>query len=99
MADWNNFLRTDDFRAYRKKQIEAVAANIKVAVRQIVTGGKVDLSELKGKQEMIKLFLKLPETLTNDKQTMDILSVQLDEDINEITKFLIRQSFTEKGTP
>lgn len=95
MSDWNNFLRSDDFRSYRKKQIEAVAAHIQKAAYQTVKNGKVDLAALQGKLEMINLFLKVPETLTKDAETLSILSVQTDEDVSNITQFLIRQSLAE----
>lgn len=93
--DWTAFLRSDDFRAYRRKQIEAVAANLKKASYQIITNGKVDLSALQGKLEMINLFLKIPETLTKDMETLSILAVQMDEDVSNIAQFLIRQSLAE----
>lgn len=93
--DWTAFLRSDEFRSYRRKQIEAVAAHLKKASYQIITNGKVDLSELKGKLEMINLFLKVPESLTKDKETLSILAVQMDEDASNITQFLIRSTLAE----
>ena len=95
MSDWNAFLRSDEFRAYRKKQIEMVAAHLKKASYQIVTNGKVDLAALQGKMAMINLFLKLPETLTQDRKTQELLAVQMDEDTANIAQFLIRHSLAE----
>ena len=95
MSDWNEFLRSDGFRDYRRKQIEAVAVNLKKTAFQTVSKGNVELSELKGKLEMINLFVRLPETLTQDVKTKELLAVQLDEDVNHITQFLIRQSLAE----
>ena len=92
MADWNSFLRSDDFRAYRKKQVEMVAAHLKKASYQIITNGKVDLLALQGKLEMIRLFLRLPESLTQDKELLELLSVQMDEDAAGIAQYLIRQA-------
>jgi hypothetical protein len=96
MSDFIPFLRSDDFRAYRRKQVEMVASHLKKSSYQMITGGSVDLSALKGKLEMVKLFLRVPETLTNDKQTLELLSVQLDEDVSGITQFLIRQTLAEQ---
>ena len=93
--DWSNFLRSDDFRAYRKKQIEMVAAHLKNASYQVVTNGKVDLAALQGKLEMIKLFLHLPGSLTQDKRTQELLVVQLNEDTANLAQFLIRHSLAE----
>jgi hypothetical protein len=92
MTDWNSFLRSDEFTEYRKRQIKAVAHNIKTVASQITTKGALDLPKLQGKLEMINLFLKLPETLTKDTKTQEILRLQLDEDINTITQMLIRDS-------
>jgi hypothetical protein len=95
MADWNQFLRSTDFRAYRKKQTEMVAQHLKKIAYQSVTNGKVDLAALQGKMEMINLFIRLPETLTQDEKTKDLLTVQMDEDVSNIAQFLIRQSLAE----
>jgi len=92
---WNEFLRSDDFRAYRKKQVEMVAAHLKKASYQIITNGKVDFGSLQGKMEMIKLFLHLPNELTQDKKTNELLTVQLDEDTANLAQFLIRQALAE----
>lgn len=92
MSDFNAFLRTDDFRAYRRKQVEMVAAHLKNSAFQLVTNGKVDLAALQGKLEMINLFLRLPGALTQDKELKELLAVQLDEDTGNIAQFLIRQS-------
>lgn len=96
MTAWNEFLRSDDFRAYRNKQVEMVAAHLKKASYQIITNGKVDLAALQGKLEMINLFLKVPESLTKDKETLNLLAVQMDEDVSNIAQFLIRQSLAEE---
>ena len=96
MSDWNSFLRSDDFKAYRRKQVEMAAAHLQTMSRQSITNGKVDLAALHGKLEMIRLFLKLPESLTKDKETLELLSVQTDEDAANITQFLIRQALAEE---
>jgi predicted glycosyl hydrolase (DUF1957 family) len=95
VSDWNAFLRSDDFRAYRRKQVEMAAAHLKKAAYQLVTNGKVDLAALQGKLEMINLFLKLPDTLTHDKELKELLSVQMDEDTGNIAQYLIRLSLAE----
>lgn len=92
MADWNTLLRSKDFRAYRKRQVEMVAQHLKKTAYQTVTNGTVDINELKGKMAMINLFMRLPSTLTQDKEIQTLLAVQLDEDVSNMAKFLIRQS-------
>lgn len=95
MADWSSFLRSDEFRLYRKKQVYAVADHIKKATFQLVSNGEVNQAALKGKMEMISIFLRLPETLTQDTKLKELLTIQLDEDVSNITKYLIRQSLNE----
>lgn len=90
--DWNSFLRSDEFREYRKRQVQAVADNFKTTAFQMASNGKADLAALKGKMEMIYIFLRLPERLTSDDKLKELLKIQLDEDVNNITKYLIRQS-------
>lgn len=95
MADWNNFLRSDDFKTYRKKQIEMVASHLQMMAKQSVSNGKVDLPALQGKLEMIRLFVRFPETLTQDKQLQELLSIQMDEDTAHIAQYLIRLTLAE----
>lgn len=93
--DWSSFLRSNEFKAYRKKQVEAVAQNMKKTAFQITANGNVNFESMKGKMEMINLFLRLPETLTQDITLKELLSAQLDEDVNNITRYLIRQSLKD----
>lgn len=93
--DWNQFLRSDDFRAYRKKQIEMIARHLKSVSYQLLTNGKVDLSSFQGKLEIIGLVMKFPATLTQDTETKDLLAVQLDEDTSNLAQYLIRQRLAE----
>jgi len=72
-----------------------VSAHIQQMSRQSVTNGKVDLASLQGKLEMIRHFLRLPESLTQDKELLELLSVQMDEDAAGITQYLIRQALAE----
>jgi hypothetical protein len=95
MTDWNSFLRSDEFRQYRKKQIQAVAHNIKKSAFQIISNGKIDLVILQGKLEMINILLRLPESLTKDDKLREQLKIQLDEDVSNLTKYLMRESLRD----
>lgn len=90
MTDWNNFLRSDEFREYRRRQVEVVSKNIRNIVSRVTTKSDIDTSELRGKMEMVYVFLRLPESLTEDPKLKEILKAQLDDDVNNITRTLIR---------
>lgn len=93
--DWSAFLKSDEFRTYRKRQAQAVADNIKFDINQLVSNGDFKLSAMAGKMEMIRALLRLPEALTEDKELKSLLSIQLDEDVANITKYLVRQSLND----
>ena len=92
MADWTALFRSNDFRSYRKKQAEMVASYLNDVVFQMVTGGKIDPTAFQGQMKVVKMFLELPATLTQDKEVLAILGLQTEEDIANITKFLVRRN-------
>lgn len=95
MSDWSSLFRSDEFRAYRKKQADMVANIIGAASRQVLSGGKVDISVLSGKLEMARMFFQLPPSLTQDEGLKELLAGQLAEDTAHIAQYLIRQSLAE----
>jgi len=91
VADYNELFRSNDFRAFRKKQVELVAETIKRGVFLATSGKPEALAELKGQLSIVKEFLRLPEALTGDEKTLEILRHQLTEDVDDITRILIRK--------
>ena len=97
MTDWNSFLRSDEFREYRRRQVEAVSKSISKTVEQVARNGKPSLEAMNGRLEMMSVFLRLPETLTQDESLLNVLRTQLDEDVGNITKMLMREKLKDDG--
>ena len=97
MTDWNEFFRTDTFRRYRKKQVEAVAEVIDKGLCDAVIGGDGarGFRKIDGQLEMARLMLKLPEALTNDAKLATMLNTQLSEDMAGLTRILMRKRIEE----
>lgn len=93
MTDWSNFLKTNEFRDYRKKQVEAIAISIENLLYKTVIGpeGVETINNIDGQLSMAKTLLKLPEQLTKDGELSELLEIQLIEDIANLTKALMRQ--------
>jgi len=91
MSDWNGFLKSNEFRDYRKKQVEMVAEVLNGKFAGIVIGMGSELAVTKGQMDMAKRFLELPETLTEDAGTLEYLDMQLTEDMANLTRMLMRK--------
>jgi hypothetical protein len=91
MADWSEFFKTDDFRAYRRHQAEVIAGLIYQQVKLAVAGRPEALSLLAGRLDVANEFLRLPENLTDDRATRELLDQQLTEDIVDITRMLVKR--------
>ncbi len=87
MTDFKEFLFTDDFKAYRKKQVQVIAKNIHNLLSGIEFPNKA--YEIQGALEMAQKIISLPSTLLNDKQLEQSLNRLLKEDMAGVTKYLI----------
>ena len=85
MTDFKEFLFTDDFKAYRKKQIQVIAKYIH---DNLYTN---DASETRGALELAQKIIGLPSTLLNDKDLEQSLNRLIKEDMAGITKYLVRR--------
>ena len=90
MTDWADLLNSDDYRAYRKKQMEAVADIISHAVNQLAAGNPTKIEQLEGQLDVVGTLLRLPETLTGDEGILQNLGLQYQEDIASVTKHLLK---------
>lgn len=93
MSDWSTFFKSEAFKAYRKKQVQAVARVIDEGMCDAVVGGggSGKLSRLDGQLDMARTMLKLPEGLTGDVDLANQLNQQLSEDMAGITLHLMRK--------
>jgi hypothetical protein len=91
MTDWNALFRTEEFRQYRKRQVEKVAEVIEVAMYSTVIGKGGELDAIKGAINMAKILIKLPEELTKDATLESELEMQLMTDMANLTTHLLRK--------
>ncbi len=81
---------SEDFAAYRKEQVKVVVAEVK---RLLSPGSAL---ELYGAMNMAKKILRLPATLTNDKELKMKLAAMLNEDFNRVYVELARQGVEDE---
>lgn len=98
MTDWNTFLQSTEFKAYRKKQIEQVGMHVEALSRQLI-GGSVpadNIAAMNGAMHMARLFIDLPEKLTKDEGVIANLRTQKAEDMATLAQFLIRRKMANQ---
>ena len=86
MSDFKGLFQTDAFREYRKKQVECVGKML---------WDKLGGSEVKNQMTMATKLLRLPETMTNDKELKEYLEMQMVEDTANLTRYLMRKFINE----
>jgi hypothetical protein len=91
MTDWNGLFRTEEFKSFRKRQIEKVAEVLEVALYSTVIGSSGDLDAIKGMLNMARILIKLPEELTKDAELEGELELQLMTDMAHMTTHLLRK--------
>ncbi len=89
MTDFKEFLFTDDFKAYRKRQIQVIARHVHNLLSSIEFPNKAH--EIQGALEMAYRIIGLPSTLLDDKDLEQSLNRLLKEDMAGITKYLVRE--------
>ncbi len=81
---------SEDFAAYRKEQVKVVVGEIKKCL------DKSDHRRLTGTMGMAKRLLRLPSTLTKDKELKTKLMAMLNEDFNRVYVELARQGVEDE---
>ncbi len=89
--NWDEFFKSDEFRAYRKRQIEQLGIYIEYHLKAMVNGSDPTetTAKLAGAMETAKRFINLPEILTDSNELKDLLEVQKKEDYAALSKFLV----------
>ena len=97
MSDWKSLFMSDDFRAYRRNQAQVIAKQVQYLARTVANNGNpVQLARLEGVLTVMNSLLRLPESLTDDEKLQENLRVQLEEDIGNITQYLMREALREQ---
>jgi hypothetical protein len=95
MTDWNGLFRSNEFRDYRRKQVEMIGELLNDKLSSLTVGRGEDPKYIKGQMDMLNHILRLPGDLTKDNETLDLLNLQLTEDIANLTKYLMRKAVNE----
>ena len=82
-----DLLISEDFKRYRKAQAKAIVLQIKNLLFS-----NSDSKELRGAIEMARKIIRLPESLTEDKNIRDTLNRMIQEDLNQIAVELVRET-------
>ena len=91
MTVWSEFFRNDDFRDYRKRQVQKVAERIEQLLYTSM-GTETNLDYIRGQLRMAKMLIRLPNELTENKALLEHLDQQIAEDMANLTRYLIRKT-------
>ena len=89
--NWNEFFKSDEFRSYRKHQIEQVGMYVEQKSRAMIAGSDPTSArdKLRGAMDMARLYINMPENMTDSEELKDVLSIQKQEDYAALAKFLV----------
>ena len=91
--DWKETLLTNEFKAYRKRQVGEIARLIHAELKNASS------DYLRGLLDMANKIIKLPSTLIKDEKLNLELNRLLTEDLTDLTINLVREQLTRKETP
>jgi hypothetical protein len=81
------FLLSEEFRRYRKKQVEAIVESI---APDLLSPTHDRVMEITGALRMAQVLLKLPIRLTDDAKTKVAMRKMYKEDINQFEMSFVR---------
>ena len=91
MADFKELIFSDDFKAYRKKQLAVVVNHIHNIIKDGIYK-ELQASELRGALIMATKLLKLPSELIGDDKLKDELNKLIQEDLIGLTTHIVREN-------
>ena len=92
--DWKEIIFTDEFKEYRKRQVEEIAIMVGAELNTTVNSDR-----LNGLLDMAKRIIKLPSILIKDEKQDLKLNKLLTEDLTDLTIKIVREKLTRKETP
>jgi hypothetical protein len=92
MADYKELIFSDDFKAYRRKQVLCVIEQINELIRKGFYLDSMSGQELKGALDMARKLLILPQNLIKDEKLQGELNRLIEEDITDLSAYLVRES-------
>lgn len=90
--EWAEFLLSDEFTAYRKRQAEAIAKTVHGVLTNFQ---EPDAKWLKGALDMAIKLVRLPrEIIQDDKKLGGRIGQMIEKDMADVSAFLVQRSFT-----
>jgi hypothetical protein len=93
MTDWSEFLTSEEFKSYRRKQLEAVTQHVHGMLGLIRT--PADAERLIGGLHMAYKLIKIPLGLTQDPNFKQALNGEINADLTTVSTELIRRGLAE----
>ena len=93
--DWKETLLTDDFKAYRKRQVEEIARSVHAEIKS----KNANPDYLRGLLDMANKIIKLPSKLIKDEKLNMELNRLLTEDLTDLTMYLVREQIPKGENP
>jgi len=84
--DWKEILLTNEFKAYRKRQVKEIARMVHAELKS-----EPSPDYLKGLLDMARRIIKLPSILIKDEKLNQELDKLLTEDITDLTVEMVRE--------
>ena len=97
MADYKELIFSDDFKAYRKKQVEVIGDIVFAFIADSMAGTQRDPIYLLGAMHMAKKLIHLPLELIGDDNLKPVLNKIIQEDLAGITAVLVRKHTNNLG--
>ena len=90
--EWAEFILSDEFAAYRKKQAEVIA---KTVHGMLCNFRETDGPRLAGVMDMAFKLVRLPQQLLPMQSSiLEQVGIQIDQDMADVSAYLIKRSFT-----
>ena len=92
--DYSDLIFSEDFKAYRKKQLTEIVEYIHSIVRDSMYG-EIRAQELKGGLDLAVRMIRLPSKLVNKEKYAEKLNKEIQADLIDISTFLVREYLKE----
>lgn len=93
--EWEEFLLSDEFAAYRRHQAEAIAKTVHAVLGNLQPR---DFEWLKGAMDMAFKLVRIPLGLVPEKSnTSEQIGKQIEQDMADVTAYLISRSFNSSN--
>ena len=87
--NWKELIFSNEFKEYRKRQLQLIARRVSIQLDESIKG-KENPAFFAGQMDMAARLLNLPAELIKDKKLQDNLNKLVQEDLSELTSYLLR---------